>query len=271
MSAIWASWSPDWSLYDKVDFDGINKVIYVHPEVTSLDIRQDVYTSWVDWVSLRDNLKFKSAIRVSGLDPIGSGAYTGDVYFLINGWKLSVNLQRVKITGVLYSDDFDTAYYTETLSPQYPATVAALVNTIAPVVTVDGLVVPTAQEIRQEMDTNSTKLTQIKQTVESLPTNSLTLVDIESSTVLAKSNQIQQASTIATAVRTELTPELSKIMAMESNPGLTPTQATMLIEIYALMGLDPTKPLVVTESGRTAGNISQAINSTPSETIVTRS
>ena len=68
-----------------------------------------------------------------------------------------------------------------------------------------------------------------------------------------------------------MTPEMSKIMAMESNPGLTPTQATMLIEIYALMGLDPTKPLVVTESGRTAGNISQAINSTPSETIVTRS
>jgi hypothetical protein len=129
--SIWAAWSPDWSLYDKVDFDGINKVIYVHPEVTSLDIRADVYTSWIDWIALRDNLKFLPAIRTTGLDPIGAGVYTGDVYFLINGWKLSVNLQNVKVTGVLYSDDFDTAYYTPDMTPQYPATVAALVNTVS--------------------------------------------------------------------------------------------------------------------------------------------
>jgi hypothetical protein len=90
---VWAAWAPDWSLYDKVDFDGINKIIYVHPEVTDLDVRRDIYTSWVDWIALRDNTKFLPAMRVTGLDPIGGGVFTGDVYFLINGWKLSVNLQ----------------------------------------------------------------------------------------------------------------------------------------------------------------------------------
>lgn len=159
MSVVWGAWSQDWALYDKVSFDGINKIIYVHPEVTSFDIRADLYTSWVDWVVLQDNLKFDQAIRTTGLDPIGSGVFTGDVYFLINNWKLSINLQKVKVTGVLYSDNFDTAYYTENLAPQYPATVSALVNTVA---TGSGGSGPTAAQIRQEIDNNSTKLIQIK-------------------------------------------------------------------------------------------------------------
>lgn len=131
MSAlIYSAWSQDWLLNSKVDFDGINKIIYVHPEVTSLDIRVDVYSRWIDWVVLRDNMKFLPVIRYTGFDPIGGGQYTGDTYFLINGWKLSVDLSKVRVTGVLYSDNYDTAYYTPLMNPQYPATVSALVNTV---------------------------------------------------------------------------------------------------------------------------------------------
>jgi len=127
---IWGAWSPDWALYNKVDFDGVNKIIYVNPEVTELDIRFDVYSAWVDWVILRDNAKFQPAIRVTGYDPIGGGQYTGDTYFLTNGWKLSVDLSKVRVTGVLYSDDYPTAYYTPNLFAQFPATVATVVNTV---------------------------------------------------------------------------------------------------------------------------------------------
>lgn len=131
MSAlIYGAWSQDWLLNSKVDFDGINKIIYVHPEVTSLDIRVDVYSRWIDWVVLRDNMKFLPVIRYTGYDPIGAGQFTGDTYFLINGWKLSVDLSKVRVTGVLYSDDYDTAYYTPSMNAQYPATVSALVNTV---------------------------------------------------------------------------------------------------------------------------------------------
>lgn len=53
--------------------------------------------------------------------------------------------------------------------------------------------------------------------------------------------------------------------------GLTTEQATMLMEIYALYGLDPTKPLVVTDTARIAGaNISQTISSNVTTTTVTR-
>lgn len=265
MSAIWAAWSADWLLYDKVSFDGANKVIYVHGEVTSFDIRTDLYTSWVDWSVLYDNLKYLPAIRSTGLDPIGGGQYTGDIYFLINGWKLVIDLQKVKVTGVLYSDDYDTAYYTTALVPQYPVTVAALVNTVATggaggatayevwsysnrALSVPA---PTAIQIRQEIDTNSTKLTSINNKVQTL-TNGPTAVEI------------------ADQVRTELTPELSHLLTLENNTGLTNTQATMILEMYELLGLDPTKPLIVTGNSRTAGAINQTINTSTASTVVTR-
>lgn len=188
MSAAWGAWSQDWVLNDKVSFDGAAKIIYVHSEVTNLDIRADVYTSWVDWINLYDNLKYLPAIRVTGYDPIGPGIFTGDSYFLINGWKLSVDLQKVKVTGVLFSDDYDTAYYTPALVPQYPATVSSLVTTVSTgggsgsgatpaeiwshstrsLTVVPAYNGPSVSQIRSEMDTNSVKLAQIKALIESM-------------------------------------------------------------------------------------------------------
>lgn len=52
--------------------------------------------------------------------------------------------------------------------------------------------------------------------------------------------------------------------------GLTPTQTTMLLEMYELLGLDPLKPLVVTKTARTAGTISQTITATDIQTTVQR-
>ena len=244
---IWAAWQPIWLLYDKVSFDGINKIIYVHPEVTALDIRADVYSSWIDWHALYQNSEFLLALRYTGLDPIGGGVFTGDTYFLINGWKLSIDLQKVKVTGVLFSDDYDTAYYTPTMVPQYPATVSSLVTTVS---VGGGSSGPTAVQIRQEIDANSTRLSSIDTKVNSL-------------------NNGPDATTIAAAVRTNLTPELTHILLQEN--GLTPTQATMLSEIYALYGLDPTKPLIVTDTSRTAGaGVTQNITSNTTQTTITR-
>lgn len=77
------------------------------------------------------------------------------------------------------------------------------------------------------------------------------------------------AAVIADAVRTELTPELTHLMLMEN--GMTAAQATMLTEIYRLYGLDPTKPLIVTDTSRTAGaGLTQNITSTPTQTTVQR-
>lgn len=105
------AWQEEWLLYHKVIFDGVNKLIMINANEPEVSAKQDIYSSWKEWVLLRDNSKFDPALRVTGGDPIGGGAATGDVYFTINGWR--VLLQNTsKINGVIYSDDFDTPYTT---------------------------------------------------------------------------------------------------------------------------------------------------------------
>lgn len=61
------------------------------------------------------------------------------------------------------------------------------------------------------------------------------------------------------------------ISTSSSPAGLTTAQETKLLEIYALMGLDPTKPLVVSPSARGAGgDINQSISKTGDTVTVTR-
>lgn len=81
-------------------------------------------------------------------------------------------------------------------------------------------------------------------------------------------SSVPTASQIATAVRNELNIELAKINSQIN--GLTSPQQIMLQEIYALYSLDPTKPLIVTDTTRTAGDIHQTIDSNATRTIVTR-
>ena len=81
---------------------------------------------------------------------------------------------------------------------------------------------------------------------------------------------------IAQAVRSELSTELSRIDApissIQSGSGgaLTVPQSTMLLEMYELLGLNPHKPLIVTQTSRSAGDIMQSIASSASDTIVSR-
>ena len=56
-------------------------------------------------------------------------------------------------------------------------------------------------------------------------------------------NIVPPATVIAKAVRTELSPELIHLVSLQN--GLTAGQSTMLLELYRLMGLDPTRPLYV--------------------------
>lgn len=140
-------WS-EWELQEKVDFDGINKIITVYPHVTTLDIREDVWSAWVRWDAMlaRNYNRFDPAMERTGLESIPGSEPTGDFYFLINGWKLVIDLTAVAVTGVLYSRDFLTAYYDSELKPQFPIKVSSIVNVVtgSPVITGDIADVPDA-------------------------------------------------------------------------------------------------------------------------------
>lgn len=100
---LWAAYGDQWALNHPVTFDGINKRIYVAPSVTTLDVKQDIYSSWKEWMRLYDNAKYLPALRTIGGDPVGVGKYAGDIYFLLNGWKIVIS-HDIAIEGTLYDD-----------------------------------------------------------------------------------------------------------------------------------------------------------------------
>lgn len=123
----WAAFGDEWALAEKVGFNGVTKRITVNVGVTTLSIRDDVYSAWIRWVEREDNARFLPAMRYSGGDPIPGGE-TGVTFFLSNGWKLEYDANTVAINGVLYSDDYATPYWSVADQPIYPATVSSLVN-----------------------------------------------------------------------------------------------------------------------------------------------
>jgi hypothetical protein len=108
-------------------FDGVGRKIIVAPGVTSISM-PDMYSRWADWAVVDDNFKWAPALRYSGYDPI-PGGFTGATFFVTNGWRVVYDPNTVAVSGVLYSDQDATAYWSPAGNPIYPATVAAVVNT----------------------------------------------------------------------------------------------------------------------------------------------
>lgn len=233
-----------WNLYHKVTFDGPNKLITVNPGEAIVNVKDDIYSSWKEWVMLEDYSKYDAALRTIGGDSVGGGLYAGDMYFTINGWRIVIN-EAVTINGIIYSDDYSTPFVINASGG-----VINRVSNLAYAYNTTGVEAPTVTQIRQEIDANSTQLAAIKVKTDTI-TNAPT------------------AAQVAAQVRVELTAELAHLMALQN--GLTNTQATMLQEIYRLYGLDPTKPLVVTNTSRSAGaEVQQQIVTDTNSTTVTR-
>lgn len=234
---LWGAFGEQWALNHKVTFDGEARQIYIAPSISSISVKDDIYSSWKEWLRLYDNSKYLPAFRTVGGDPIGGGKYAGDIYFLVNNWKLIID-HSVSIEGVIFSDDFPSPFE-QTSGTQI---VTNVVSSLVTAIDVGGGSATTAIQIREEMDANSTRLAAIASGVSDMPN----------------------------AIRDELTPELAHILTLQNNPGLTVSQATMLTELYVLMGLDPTKPLIVNQNSRLAGDITQNIQTNTTQTIVNR-
>ena len=100
-----------WSLYHKVTFDGINKLIIVNDGETSINIEIDIYSDWKEWALQRDNLKFLQALRTVGGDPTTGGDSLGATFFTVNNWQILIN-ESTNFVGNIFSDDFATPFRT---------------------------------------------------------------------------------------------------------------------------------------------------------------
>ena len=103
---------------------------------------------------------------------------------------------------------------------------------------------PSVVQIRQEMDSNSTKLANLDTTVSSRLAPSGTLATV---TTLTNAPSVPSAAAIASQVRTELGTELGRIDAAISSravPGDIPTETEIAAEVWA----KPTTELTITGS-----------------------
>jgi hypothetical protein len=90
-----------WDVYDtenglygnqKVAWDGQNRIIYVAEGVTSLDVKEDIYSGWKEWVlgSVEEPSAstWPQAISAIGGEPLNDTLNVGSTFFLENGWRI---------------------------------------------------------------------------------------------------------------------------------------------------------------------------------------
>ena len=129
-----------WELYHKVTFDGPNKLILINDGVTELDIKEDVYSDWKEWMLGYDGVvtaKYLEALETVGGQPLPGEQYLGDTYFLVNGWRMkpAPGSYRLIVNGNIYTDtgedpfvDADFIGYPNNIRIQ--STVSNLVQTV---------------------------------------------------------------------------------------------------------------------------------------------
>lgn len=84
-------------------FDTVNKRIILD---TATITAQEIYSGWVDWVVLSDNIKYSQAFLAVGGDNLGGGLSIPPYYFLANGWRvrpMEVS-HTLTLTGNLFVD-----------------------------------------------------------------------------------------------------------------------------------------------------------------------
>ena len=151
----------------KCVFDGANKTISPLPEYSSIDVKTDIYSAWKSWVIEDNNMIYDSAIRVIGGDPIGSGVFAGDIYFLTNGWKITVS-HRLVVNGVLY-DDSGADPFIISAGGSVRSVVSSLVQSLSTSGSnIDYDAIATA--VTNKIDTTSSKLSQIKTILDDIDT-----------------------------------------------------------------------------------------------------
>ena len=76
----------------KVVFDGYNKIIYVAEGVTTLAVKEDVYSAWKEWTLASPEeplpINWPRAISVIGGEPLNDTLNVGSTFFLENGWRI---------------------------------------------------------------------------------------------------------------------------------------------------------------------------------------
>lgn len=95
-----------------VTFDGENRRININTGVTALNVVDDLYKAWKEWVVQGNNMCYPQAFRYVGGDSIGGANRISTYFFLMNGWKVKPyeGNHTLTVNGNLFSDDTGDAF-----------------------------------------------------------------------------------------------------------------------------------------------------------------
>ena len=240
----------------KVIFNGIAREISVISGTLELNVQTDLYSYWKEWVKTNDNSKFLAAFRTTAGDSLGAGKIISPYFFIINNWVIrpADADHTLLIEGNLYADPVtNDIIVPSTGSYTVNAILQRAVDAITTTVSGSGGGLTTAQDYKLTSTYLATGITTAS--IDEVIT-SQSLADNKFGTVITSQSLADT--------------KLNEILA-QGTSSLTPDQADMLLRLYQVMGLDPTKPLVVTEHARTvSAEISQSFVVSGSKVTVTR-
>ena len=229
-----------WNLRHKVTFDGVNKLILINSGEVQIDVQQDLYSDWKEWVRTETNLKYLPPFNTVGGEPTVAGQRLDVTYFLINGWKIKPyqGVYDLNLVGNIFDVDGGTIKVPADVNVNNPNNISINTNTSVIVRQIDA----------GSSASGSGGLTEDESTA---------LFNIEGKVVSIYSGATPVSASLVSEQLTTLTDIQDKIA-----------------EIWKLHGLDVSNPLTVTRTSRTFDDIVQTISTTGTgsaqETIITR-
>lgn len=291
-----------WNLYNKVTFDGVNRLILINEGETTIDMQIDVYSAWKEWALLEQNLKFLPPFSIVGGEPTVGDERLDVTYFLINGWRFkpSPGSYDLTIIGNVYDVDGGDI--------KVPANVDRVGDTIIP----NNITITTNRSnivrvINTETNSGgsgsigndtivSASLFGVQEdslyniegrvvSIESIlsnpitaslePTQSAQLTSIQETVVsssvdiqmlldmnYSQSLQISQLLSANISQSLQLSQQESQLEFISSSVSSSAGNDDRIREIWELHGLDENKPLTVNQTSRTFGDVDQTITTT---------
>ena len=110
--SLWTNYWDLWEEYHKVTFDGANRLILINNGVEDINIKQDLYSDWKEWVLMIDNSKWAPAFSVIGGEALPGNKALGTTYFLINGWRIKPyeGNHALRVEGNIYTEEGDSPF-----------------------------------------------------------------------------------------------------------------------------------------------------------------
>lgn len=215
-------------------FDGANKLIILTSGTLAFTAGE-VYSRWKDWMLLSDNSKYELAFTSVAGDPISSTQSISPYIFLNTTAGWKIRPQEA----------------------DHELTIDGNLYSVDPTLS---LFVPTLADYTVTVLINRSAAS-ITTTVGGSGLDQQTVIDAMTT----------QGYTSARAVKLD---NLNATITSLVGQGLSNTEATMLLEMYKLLGLDPTKPLVVTSTTRkvpsNGSDVNQTITTVGDEVTVQR-